>query len=418
MIKAQRGTLDILPKDSHKWQYIEKLAKDIAKLHNFSEIRTPTFEATELFLRGVGEGSDIVNKEMYTFLDKGERSISLKPEGTAGVVRANIENSVFADGLPVKQFYITPVFRYEKPQSGRLREHHQFGIELFGSNSPLAEAEVIVLAHQFFSKLGLKNVVVKINSLGSGECRKKYVEELKKYYSTHIDSLCSDCKVRFEKNILRVLDCKNPNCSHLKENAPKTLDYLDTDCNAHFEQLLAILKENEINYQVDTRIVRGIDYYTQTVFEFVVENGGETLTIGAGGRYDNLVKELGGADVCAVGFGVGIERILLLIEKQNLSLFKPEYVDCYIVKAGLNSNVDFTLAKTLRSAGISVETDLMNRSLRANFKYADKIKASFVLTIGEAELKDDVVNVKEMQSGVESKVKMLDLQKWLLKNKK
>src|SRR5574344_2561058 len=315
MIKAQRGTVDVLPTDSYKWQYLENIAREVTAEHNILEVRTPTFEATELFSRGDGEGSDIVNKEMYTFFDKGERSITLKPEGTAGVVRCGIEHSLFAGVLPSKQYYISPVFRYEKPQNGRLREHHQFGIELFGSKSPKMDAEAILTATEFFGKLGIDNVTVKINSIGCQNCRPNYLKALKEYYGTKLDKMCDDCKVRYEKNVLRILDCKVDTCKEVTKEAPSTLDYLCDDCKAHLKELLKLLDENFIKYEIDSRIVRGIDYYTRTVFEFVTsETEGSASVIGAGGRYDELVSNLGGNDIPAVGFGIGLERLLMLLD--------------------------------------------------------------------------------------------------------
>ena len=389
----------------------------MAKKHNISEVRTPTFEATELFVRGDGEGSDVVNKEMYTFLDKGDRSITLKPEGTAGVVRCGIEHSIFNGVLPSKQFYITPVFRYEKPQNGRLREHHQFGVELFGSKSPKMDADAILTACEFFNKIGIKDVVVRLNSIGCGECRPKYLSALKDFYSAKIDTMCEDCKTRYNKNILRVLDCKNHECKQITVKAPSTLDYLCDDCKAHMDKLLRILDENKVNYVIDNRIVRGLDYYTKTVFEFTSNFEGNAGVIGGGGRYDNLVANLDGADIPAAGFGIGLERILLVLDKLGVEIPNNNILDCYIIKAGLDTNIDIEIAQKLRNAGISADVDYMDRSFRSNFNYANKINAKFVAVVGQDEYEQNSVNLKNMATGEQKLVKIEEVANYIKEQK-
>src|SRR5574344_222104 len=417
MIKAQRGTVDVLPTDSYKWQSLEKIAREVTAEHNILEVRTPTFEATELFSRGDGEGSDIVNKEMYTFFDKGERSITLKPEGTAGVVRCGIEHSLFAGVLPSKQYYISPVFRYEKPQNGRLREHHQFGIELFGSKSPKMDAEAILVACEFFKKIGIENVSVKINSIGCENCRPRYLQALKDYYKPKLDDMCEDCKVRYQKNVLRILDCKVDSCKEITKQAPSTLDYLCDDCKSHLNELLRILDENGIAYQIDNRIVRGIDYYTKTVFEFVTGSEGSASVIGGGGRYDNLVSSLEGNDIPAVGFGIGLERILLMLESQKVSIPNSNVLQCYIIKAGIDSNIDIKIAEMLRANQISADVDYMDRSFRANFNYANKVGAKYVAVVGQDELNQNAVSLKNMITGEQKLVQIDNLSKYLLEQK-
>ncbi|NLZ25688.1 MAG: histidine--tRNA ligase, partial [Clostridiales bacterium] len=318
MFTIPKGTKDMLPGEAYKWHFVEQAARETAALFGFREIRTPTFEQTELFTRGVGETTDIVTKEMYTFLDKGGRSITLKPEGTAGVARAYV-SSLQGEGLiPMKMYYLTSVFRYERPQSGRLREHHQFGCELYGSSSPSADAEVIALAKTFFEKVGLKSLSLNINSIGCPECRKEYNKVLKEYLSSHLDSMCAQCKVRFDKNPLRILDCKEENCKAVNKNAPKITDYLCDECKKHFDGVKENLTALGIEFKVNPDIVRGLDYYTRTVFEFITDTIGAQGTVCGGGRYDNLVAEVGGAKTPAVGFGLGIERLILTMEAERL----------------------------------------------------------------------------------------------------
>ena len=405
MINIPKGTKDLLPQDSYKWQFIENTAREVAKIFNIKEIRTPTFEHTEVFLRGVGETTDIVNKEMYTFTDKGGRSITLKPEGTAGVVRAFIENGMASSALPAKLYYLTQCFRYERPQAGRLREFHQFGIEYFGAKTPDTDAEVILVAKTFIEKLGIKNVSLYINSIGCKECRKKYEEALKNYLKANYDNLCELCKSRFEKNPLRILDCKNQDCKKIVENAPSILDYLCEDCSNHFEQVKKLLTLSNVEFKIDHNIVRGLDYYTKTVFEFVSENIGAQGTVCGGGRYDGLVKELGGTETCGIGFAAGIERLLLLMENTGVEIPKDDGVQIYIASMGEQAQEKaFCLVKSLRENGVIAELDHMERGIKAQFKYADKIGAKYVGVIGSDEIEKGIIKIKNMSDGQETEV--------------
>lgn len=405
MINIPKGTKDVLPQESYKWHYVEKVVKDVAKSFNIKEIRTPVFEHTELFLRGVGDTTDIVNKEMYTFLDKGERSITLKPEGTAGVARSFIENALYNNPQPTKMFYITPVFRYEKPQAGRLREHHQFGIEYYGSYSYMADVEVMMVAKSIFDKLGIKNLTLNINSIGCPECRKRYNVALKEYFGSKFDELCETCRERFEKNPLRILDCKVEHCKEIAAKAPIVLDYLCDECRAHHENVIKELDKLKIDYVVNPHIVRGLDYYTRTVFEFVSNNIGAQGTVCGGGRYNNLVEEVGGKPTPAVGFGMGLERLILTLESLGLSVGEEEVPDLYIIPMGDNAkDIVMQLAQNLRSAGVSVDIDLMDRSFKAQMKYADKISAKNLIVLGDDEIQNNKVNVKNMSSGEQTSV--------------
>ena len=397
MANLPKGTKDVLPEESYKWQYVEKTARDTAKLFGASEIRTPTFEHTEVFSRGVGDSTDIVNKEMYTFLDKGNRSITLKPEGTAGVARAFIENGLSSNAMPLKTYYITPVFRYERPQAGRLREHHQFGIEFYGANGADIDAEVIMLAYTLLTKLGLK-VKLNINSMGCKECRAKYNQALKQFLAESLNDMCPTCKDRFDKNPLRILDCKEEGCKNITKNAPKITDFLCEDCNAHFESLKKYLSVAGIEYKVNPQIVRGLDYYTKTVFEFVTDALGSQGTVCGGGRYDGLIEQIGGNSTPGVGFGMGLERILMLMEASGVEIPNDEQIAVYFASAGeLANEKAIELCYKLRQKGISAETDHMQRSFKAQFKYADKIGAKYVIAIGDNELNSNKVIVKKMQ---------------------
>ncbi len=398
-----KGTGDWYGPNMHKRTEIEQLARKLCKTYNIKEIITPVFEHTVLFQRGVGETTDVVQKEMYTFEDKGGRSVTLKPEGTAGVIRAFLENSMFNETQPTKLFYITPAFRYEQPQSGRLRQHHQFGVEFIGSKSPLAEVEVISLVTRFLDEVGLKNTKLHINSIGCGSCRQDYNKALVAFLEEHKDDLCDTCKERMDKNPLRVLDCKVPSCQEIVKDAPRTIDYLDDECREHFDELQSLLTKLDISYEVDTSIVRGLDYYTKTVFEFVNEKG---FTLCGGGRYDKLVNEIDKKhDVPSVGFGMGIERILQFLEEEGVELNPEPRVELYIgtlgekVKAGAYKIVD-----SLRQAGIIVETDYMDRSVRAQMKYANKLDAKYTIIIGENELNENLVRIKDMDSGEQKDV--------------
>lgn len=396
MINIPKGTKDVLPADSYKWQYVEGVARETARLFNLKEIRTPVFEHTEVFLRGVGDTTDIVTKEMYTFRDKGDRSITLKPEGTAGVARSFIENGLAGGVLPAKMYYIIPAFRYERPQAGRLREFHQFGVEIFGAEGADTDAEVIALADSLLKNLGLR-VKLHINSIGCPACRAAYNKALREYFWPHLEALCYDCKTRFEKNPLRLLDCKEEGCRKINAAAPTILEYLCPECAAHFEALKTYLSLAGIAYEIDPRIVRGLDYYTRTVFEFVSDDIGAQGTVCGGGRYDGLIAELGGAPAPAVGFAAGIERLLLVMEATGVDIPRPEGPTVYL--AGLDDacrEKAFGLCVKLRAAGIAAETDHMKRSVKAQFKYADKLGAKYVAVIGGNELESGAMNVKRM----------------------
>lgn len=399
-----------MPSESAKWQYIENSAREICALYNFKEIRTPVFEHTELFLRGVGDTTDIVNKEMYTFNDKGNRSITLKPEGTAGVCRSVIENSLLEGVLPLKTYYFTPVFRYERPQSGRLREHHQFGVEVFGAAGAETDAEIIALAYNFLNKSGITETKLNINSIGCKTCRGGYNAKLREFLNKNTENLCPDCKTRSESNPLRVLDCKVEACKEICKNAPKILDFLCEECQSHFNALQAYLAKIGINFAVNPNIVRGLDYYTKTVFEFVSTGIGAQGTICGGGRYDNLIESLGGKPSPAVGFGMGIERLLLVLESQNITINNQKRVDYFIGYIGNEAALllkakEFALAKTfeLRAQGFICEFESMGRSVKAQLKYADKINAKYVIIIGEDEIKSGKYTVKDMDADISKK---------------
>lgn len=407
MIEIPKGTKDLLPQNSYKWHFVEEKVREVTKKYNVKEIRTPIFEHTELFLRGIGNSTDIVNKEMYTFLDKGERSITLKPEGTAGVARSFIENGLFNNPQPTKMYYISPIFRYENPQAGRLRQHHQFGIEYYGSDSPKSELEVISLATDFLKSIGLEDIVVHINSIGCGECRKKYNEALREYIKPRLKDMCGDCNRRFTTNPLRILDCKVEHCQELLKDRPKLQDFLCDACKAHFSSLLKLLDTAKINYVVDYNVVRGLDYYTRTVFEFFanIEGMGSVGVVGGGGRYNYLVEELGGPHTPAVGFGMGIERLLMVLEMTGKEIPDPNRVQVYIAKQpSLDTTKDVEIAKLFRDNGITCEVDLLDRSFKAQFKYANKIGAKYVFVLGEEELGNNTMTVKDMEKGEEKKV--------------
>ena len=414
MINIPKGTKDVLPQDAYKWQYVESTAREIAGLFNLKEIRTPTFEHTELFQRGVGDTTDIVTKEMYTFKDKGDRSITLKPEGTAGTVRSFIESGLINGVLPAKMYYITPAFRYERPQAGRLREFHQFGVEIFGAKSAQTDAEAIVMADALLKKLGLQ-VQLYINSIGCPTCRAAYNKALKEFFAPHLDTLCYDCKTRYEKNPLRLLDCKEEGCKKINADAPKILDYLCEDCRAHFEELKTCLQLAGVEYIIDSRIVRGLDYYTRSVFEFVSTSIGAQGTVCAGGRYDGLIAELGGNPMPAVGFAAGIERLLIVMEQTGVVIPEPQKPTVYI--AGMDGacrQKAFELAIAMRKKGIFVEIDHMERSVKAQFKYADKLGAKYVAVIGGNELEEGRANVKCMATGTSESVAFADMATYFL----
>ncbi len=396
--QAPRGVQDWYGEAMHKRTVVEKIARDLAKTYHMSEIITPMFEHTVLFQRGVGETTDVVQKEMYTFLDKGERSITLKPEGTAGAIRAYLEHNMYAEPAPKKLYYVTQAFRYEKPQSGRLRQHHQFGVEFVGSKSPMAEVELICLITTLIKKLGLKDAKLHINSIGCKDCRKTYNDALLAYLKEHEEKLCPTCRERMQKNPLRVIDCKVDACKEIVKDAPRTIDYLDEECKNHFEELQKLLNELEIPYEVDTEIVRGLDYYTKTVFEFVNEEG---FTLCGGGRYDGLVHEIDEKqDIPSVGFGMGIERILYFLEKEGVELEPEEPVALYVGILGAEAKARaYKLVNEIRSHGIIVETDYMDRSVKAQMKYANKLGAKKTVIIGSDELEKNLARVKDMETG-------------------
>ncbi|MBO7151457.1 MAG: histidine--tRNA ligase [Clostridia bacterium] len=407
-----KGTKDMLPSEAYKWHYVEDIARRTAHSFGFKEIRTPKFEHTELFLRGVGETTDIVNKEMYTFNDKGDRSMTLRPEGTAGVARSYIENGLAQNGLPLKTYYIASIFRYEKPQNGRLREHHQFGVEMYGSDLPKADVEVISLANTFLHNVGLKELALNINSIGCKECRAKYNQALKEYIGANLDGMCATCKSRFDKNPLRILDCKEERCKAITANAPKILDYLCDDCKEHFDGVQKGLKALDIPFIVNSGIVRGLDYYTRTVFEFVSTDIGAQGTVCGGGRYNHLVEEVGGKPTPAAGFGLGLERLLLVLENTNNLRAEEKGIDVYVAPLGERaSDESQAICQQLRVAGLSAETDLMGRSLKAQMKYADKINAHYVAIIGDDELDQGVATVKNMKEGESKQITLDDLKK-------
>ncbi len=413
MVNIPKGTKDVLPADSYRWQYIEGAARKIAARYALKEVRTPTFEHTELFNRGVGDTTDIVNKEMYTFLDKGGRSVTLKPEGTAGVARTFIENGMAGGVLPAKMYYLTPAFRYERPQAGRLREFHQFGVEFFGASAPEADAELILLVDSFLRELGISSLSLKLNSIGCKHCRPKYNEALRDYFRPHLSELCETCRSRFEKNPLRMLDCKEEGCRQIAAGAPRILDYLCDDCASHFESLKAMLTENGVSYEIDPNIVRGLDYYSKTVFEFVSTAIGAQGTVCGGGRYDTLIENLGGSPTPAVGFAVGIERLILLMQNTGVPFGEEPTVTVYL--AGMDEpsrKKAFAIAQELRRNGISVEIDLMGRSIKAQFKYAGKTGAKYVAVIGSNELENGVMSVKNMSTSTSETVAFPDAVKY------
>ena len=404
--KAPKGTKDVLPEQSYQWQFLEARIREIVKKYGFLEVRTPVFEHTELFLRGVGETTDIVQKEMYTFVDKGERSVTLKPEGTAGVVRMFVENNLFGESQPTKMFYLySPTFRYERPQAGRLREHHQFGVEFFGSTKPSADAECIAVATELLSSLGCGGLTVRLNSIGDPSCRPQYHEALKSYLRGHYDELCETCKVRLETNPLRVLDCKVESCQKIANGAPIIGDYLCDECKDHQDHLLKLLDGMGIRYVIDPRLVRGLDYYTKTVFEITSESIGSQSAVCGGGRYDGLVEEIGGPHTPAVGFGLGMERLLLVLENTGYQIEKPVRYDLYIASMGTEAEEKaFLLANNLRKLGSKVEIDHIGRSVKAQLKYADKIGAKYVLVLGENELAENKGKLKRMSDGQETEL--------------
>ena len=409
--KAPRGTKDITPKDVYKWHYVEKKFREICALYGYEEIRTPIFEHTEVFARSVGDTTDVVQKEMYSFTDRGDRQLSLKPEGTAGVIRSFIENKMYADTQPTKLYYITPCFRYERPQAGRQRQFHQFGIEVLGSDGPSVDAEVISLAVQFFNEMGLKNLSVNINSVGCPTCREEYNRKLKEYLDKKVDVLCETCLERKDKNPMRVIDCKNPHCKENLQDIPFMIDHLCEGCKDHFDKLQTYLKEMDINYVVDKTIVRGLDYYKKTAFEIISNDIGSQSTVCGGGRYDGLVEMLGGPKgISGIGFGLGAERLLLTLENNNIEIENPKSTDIYIATIGDAAKTkSFKLIKDLRSNHISADNDHLDKSLKAQFKYSDKLNAKYTVVIGDDELANDTATLKNMKTSEQTTIKLSEL---------
>lgn len=410
LTKAPRGTKDIMPDQIYKWHFIESKFAAICRKYGFEEIRTPIFEHTELFQRGVGDTTDIVQKEMYTFEDNGHRSITLKPEGTSPTVRAFLESKQYAESQPTKYYYETQCFRYEKPQSGRLREFHQFGIEVFGSKSMLADAEVIALANDFLTNMGIEEIELRINSVGCPTCRETYRKALQDFLKPNYENLCDTCKDRYERNPMRILDCKNENCQEIVKGAPMMLDYLCDDCKESFEQVKSYLTASEIEYTIDPKIVRGLDYYTKTAFEFVSKNIGAQGTVCGGGRYDNLIKEVGDIDVPGVGFGLGIERLILLLDALGIEIPMLSNDSVLVAVMGDRAKLfGLKLVSELRKNGINAQMDLMERNIKGQFKYANKINAKYTVVIGDNELETEMASVKNMADSSQRQVKFDDL---------
>lgn len=414
-LKAPKGTIDILPKDSAKWQFVEKTLRDICDSFQFREIRIPVFEHTELYVRGVGETSDVVSKEMYTFNDKGDRSITLRPEGTAGVVRSFLEHGLYADSQPTKLYYMISCYRYEKPQAGRLREFRQFGVEMFGAASPAADAEVISVAKHIFDTLGIQNLTLYLNNIGCPSCRKAYNDQLKAFLTDRKNDLCETCRERLERNPMRVFDCKSEICQAVLRDAPRIYDCVCPECKAHFDEMTSYLDEMGIAYQLDKSIVRGLDYYSRTVFEFVSNDIGAQGTVCGGGRYDYLVEELGGKPCPGIGFAMGIERLLMVLENAGIAL--PEQKEPQLYIAAIGKEADKKAAKlvhTLRCAGIRAEKDYMERSVKAQMKYANKIKAEYTLVLGDDEIAANKAQLKQMETGESREVCLEELKEIFL----
>lgn len=406
MIKKPRGTEDILPKDAAAWNLIETTARNICKKYGYKEIRTPVFEETALFSRGVGDTTDVVQKEMYTFNDKGGRSITLRPEGTASLARSYIENSLYANPQPTKLYYLITCYRYEKPQAGRLREFHQFGIECFGSENSSADAEAITLAVDFLNELKISGLSLNINSIGCPECKPKYNAALKEYFNSHIDELCETCRDRLDKNPMRILDCKSPVCHGIADKAPKMIDYLCDDCRDEFESLKKYLDAVNIQYTVDPNIVRGLDYYTRTVFEITSDALGAQSAVCGGGRYNGLVEELGGKPTPGIGFAIGIERLILILKNQGNEL-NDSCPDIFIASIGNKADV-FTqkLVHDLRNLGICAERDLCSRSVKAQMKFANKLGARYSIVLGDDEVNSGKASIKDMENGSEYDIEL------------
>ena len=407
--KKIKGTEDVLPKDSYRWQFVEDVMRKESAAYGFKEIRTPVFEHTERFARGVGQTTDVFQKEMYTFDTKGGESVTLRPEGTAGAARAVLEHGLVNDSLPIKASYFVSCYRYEKPQAGRLREFHQFGLECYGTQSPVADAELICAAQSIFDRLGIKQLRLEINSIGCPTCRAEYHKALKDYFGGCKDELCDTCNSRLEKNPMRILDCKSPVCSKIAGGAPKITDYLCDECKEHFASVQKYLDAAGVEYTVNPTIVRGLDYYTKTVFEFVTDFIGAQGTVCGGGRYDGLIEELGGKHLPSLGFAMGIERLLMLMDKQGIEIPKPSTCDLYVAVMGESASLkSFEIIKAVRSCGLIAETDIVGRGLRAQMKYADKIGAKFSMVLGDNEIEQGKAVIKNMSSGEQTEIVLDD----------
>ncbi len=400
-----KGTEDVLPRQSYRWQFIENIMREESRAYGFREIRTPVFEHTELFARGVGQTTDVVQKEMYTFDTKGGESVTLRPEGTAGAARAVLEHALDNEGLPIKASYFVSCYRYEKPQAGRLREFHQFGIEEYGTQSPVADAEIICLAQSVLTRLGLTDVRLELNSIGCPDCRARYNQALRDYFTQYKEQLCETCLSRLEKNPMRLLDCKSPEDHKIAEGAPRITDYLCEECEAHFTEVKRYLDCAGVSYTVNPTIVRGLDYYTKTVFEFVTDCIGAQGTVCGGGRYDGLIEELGGRHMPSLGFAMGLERILMVMDAQGVEIPQPEPCALYIATMGAAAGEKaFSLLRQVRECGLTAETDVVGRGLRAQMKYADKINARFSVVLGDNEIAENKAKVKNMGSGEQTEL--------------
>ena len=409
LAKKPKGTADVVPSKSYMWHTVEKIVSESAQQYGFKEIRIPTFEDTGLFVRSVGETTDVVQKEMYTVSAAGDSTFTLRPEGTAGVMRAMLENGVMNEGFPQKVYYILSCFRHENVQAGRLREFHQFGCEMVGSASPRADAEVISLAKSVLDRVGLQNIELNINSIGCPECREKYRQALREYFEPHRDELCRTCQDRLEKNPMRIIDCKSAEDQAIAKDAPVILDYLCDDCKEHFEKLKEYLGDMNIAFKVNPRIVRGLDYYTRTVFEFITTEIGAQGTVCGGGRYDGLIEELGGAKTPALGFGMGLERLLLVMQKQGCDFMEEKTCDLYIATMGENAvKKALSMVSALRDEGFFVEYDLVERGLKPQMKYADKIGAKFVIVLGDNEIESGEAKLKNMATGDQTDISLGD----------
>ena len=407
---APRGTKDILPAEAHDWRYVENIIRGICTVYNYQEIRTPIFEHTELFLRGIGEATDVVDKEMYTFLDRGKRSITLRPENTASAVRAYVEHKLYAEPAPVKLFYMGPMFRYDRPQAGRQRQFHQFGVEALGVQGPKIDAEIILLAVHILQKLGLQDLQLKINSVGCPNCRPVYRKKLQEYFQPHLAELCEDCQSRFERNPMRILDCKVPACKAVAAGAPHLADSLCDECKAHFEGLQKLLTAEGIKYTLDPNLVRGLDYYTKTAFEIQYAALGAQSAVCGGGRYDGLVAEIGGPPTPGIGFAMGLERLLLALQGQKLLPPAANQIDVYAVTCNQERFAEtFTAVQSLHRAGFKAEYDYAGRSLKAQMKQANRLQARYVLIFGDDEGLRGHVTLKNMQSSEQKEIALTEI---------